>query len=720
MVPSRALPLVTSKKFSALRGLWALGLALTATAFGGDLSRKELTELFRPDHIAQVAFAPDGAHLAYVVRSSNAQWIVIRSVDRPEEKTTVYFGVDEQRGRRFRVTFLEWADAARLVYAVAVPPERERVNEEIHVVGMDGKGDRKLTDSEAMETVYWGKGDLDAHSVRRRLRVIGFPTDKAGTLVIEALFDLARETEAYQIDLATGKVTRTDRCDSMDRSLFDQQGGLRVVQTSEFPSGLNGGMRGMDPAPRRQRFRVRLAPRGPWEDLDRVTKPSQLAFNHVIDEWYHPRSFPLGFDADPHVLYYASNVGRDTVGLFRLDLTTGTRAAVPVETAGQDLFDPADALDSRKLVFDRQGHLSGVRLPAPNGGTHWLDARLGEWQRLLATRFPDRETRIVGWDDAKTRVLVYVVGPGTPGRYFVVQSGPPERYLEVLRQFLAWPSERLAPVDAFSFLAPYGVRLSAKMTFALQPRQTPAPLVVRFREIPGRAGAEVGFDPGAQALAALGFNVLDVDHRGAAGYGIAFRDAAKTAPDRVALEDVRAAVAWAREHYRFNSRRVAVLGDGIGGYLALRAAELYPAEFQCAVTINGPTDLDRWLRENNPSPMPGAPRFTLKEVRLRSSFFDVNSAALASLSVVTGVKTLAAPVLMIRDPGEAWYDLGHVKALTTALARQHRELETAEQRGARRSDDPDGQARTYLRIAQFLNANLYSYRVDVGEEKPLP
>ena len=42
---------------------------------------------------------------------------------------------------------------------------------------------------------------------------------------------------------------------------------------------------------------------------------------------------------------------------------------------------------------------------------------------------------------------------------------------------------------------------------------------------------------------------------------------------------------------------MALVGDGFGGYLALRALELWPDEFRCVVTFNAPTDLAYWDAE---------------------------------------------------------------------------------------------------------------------------
>jgi acetyl esterase/lipase len=102
-----------------------------------------------------------------------------------------------------------------------------------------------------------------------------------------------------------------------------------------------------------------------------------------------------------------------------------------------------------------------------------------------------------------------------------------------------------------------------------------------------------GFRREAQALAAMGFAVLEVNHRGTNGFGRRHVTAMQEAYDRVPLEDVLVAVAWGRERAAFDPARVAVAGRGVGGYLALRALQLHPEVFRAGAALNAPMDLGR-------------------------------------------------------------------------------------------------------------------------------
>jgi pimeloyl-ACP methyl ester carboxylesterase len=100
-----------------------------------------------------------------------------------------------------------------------------------------------------------------------------------------------------------------------------------------------------------------------------------------------------------------------------------------------------------------------------------------------------------------------------------------------------------------------------------------------------------GFQRDAQALAAMGFMVAQINYRGSTGFGRRQREAISEGFDRIPVDDALAAIEWLGARHGFDRKRVAVGGEGFGGYLALRAVQLHPDAFRCAVAINAPFDL---------------------------------------------------------------------------------------------------------------------------------
>jgi dipeptidyl aminopeptidase/acylaminoacyl peptidase len=276
------------------------------------------------------------------------------------------------------------------------------------------------------------------------------------------------------------------------------------------------------------------------------------------------------------------------------------------------------------------------------------------------------------------------------------------------------PTEAEGAATPFDFTSAAGVHLRGMLTMPRQSRTSPPPLVVYCRDLPGRR-TPIGVNREVQALSGMGFAVVQVDYRGVAGLGARHRDAVKAAFDLIPIADVRATVTWLSALQKINPRRVAVVGQGFGGFVALRAAQLHPQEFRCAVSINAPTDPGRWVRE----PRMSADGRTLPslDLELRRAFFDGDHAQLAAMAVTKHLEALVRPVFVIQDADkrDLWESQG--TRLRDALARRGAQSEYLEVTNDFTRGEPEARARVFARIGEFLNENIYDFGVNVGEVK---
>lgn len=248
-----------------------------------------------------------------------------------------------------------------------------------------------------------------------------------------------------------------------------------------------------------------------------------------------------------------------------------------------------------KVVGERQ---EGVR-PA----TRWRDEDLARVQRELALKFSRRIVEILDWSDTHGRVLFRVTGGRDPGRVFIYQRLE-DLALEIFRCAPWLIAAKLHPTRFFEFDAPNGIRLSGYLTSSETSHSTPPPLLVIFpSEIPGRA--QPAFDPEAQVMADMGFAVARLNHRNGAGGGVENPAALRAAIDRDSAADARATTEWLAKRdpdHAFDLQRIATLGRGFGGCLALRAAQSQPTVFRAAIAIDAPTELRPSLADSADTP----------------------------------------------------------------------------------------------------------------------
>src|SRR5690606_27887271 len=122
------------------------------------------------------------------------------------------------------------------------------------------------------------------------------------------------------------------------------------------------------------------------------------AFSISPENVFGERAVPLGFDEDPSILYFAANIGRDTFGIYDLDLETGQRGGLVIENPHLDLIDitASGVPQAGALVFDRfTRKLVGVRYHGNRRMTAWLRSDLLAVQDALASAFENQSVEIL-------------------------------------------------------------------------------------------------------------------------------------------------------------------------------------------------------------------------------------------------------------------------------------------------------------------------------------
>jgi pimeloyl-ACP methyl ester carboxylesterase len=207
----------------------------------------------------------------------------------------------------------------------------------------------------------------------------------------------------------------------------------------------------------------------------------------------------------------------------------------------------------------------------------------------------------------------------------------------------------------------------------------------------------------------------------AAAGGLSLRDdlnALRTAVDRVSVEDARAAIEWiaARNPDRpFDRTRVATLGRGFGGYLAVRALQLQPAVFRCGIAIDAPLDLRAWLRAQETA----AAAAQQKPARaIPAALIDHDGADWKKLSVLEQADTLTNPVFLLVERGRHPAIDAATSALGARLQTFGRTCEQLELDAGFAAGLPASRATVYRKMEEFLNLRLSDsvVKIDPGKE----
>lgn len=567
-----------------------------------------LEALLVPPRASLATLSRDGRHLAYVVTAGLETRIDLVATQPPYDKTSCFLG-NLQGGR---ILQLAWTSPTRVVFAAE--------NWTVGTVAVKDPHPRIVLDADDFAIdVPLAMDDIDTEnlitSVRypRPPRLLGLWPDAPDQVVVEGVAgrDLESSTAVTaRLDLATG-----------DWQPLDD---VRITNTAvRFWPDAQGRYRWQEDRTRLPlRWRARkLDAKGrarSWQPLAKQL-PDDLvtAFTVDADRLWTDRAFPLGFSPDGRLFYFASNVGQDTYGLRAWDTQEQRLTDLRVDLPGIDVATPHSdltprplgrnernqrqynaavyytdfqaALPPNPLIFDRaSGQLVGLRLPALPTGAHWLDPELATLQATLTRDHPGRRVELLDWDDARDAFAVNVSAPGSAGRYFVYhRSGA--RWVEMLtRETVPQATER-QPVESITIESPDGAALTARLTHPRQPLGRKPPLVFLLGNGPWSPASPPRSGP-AQMLAAYGCLVVELDLPGRSGRGNSALLHGREDPPQTTAADLDRILDWLQTNQSVDSRRLALVGEGYGAWLALRVAELRPGVYRSIVSLNGLND----------------------------------------------------------------------------------------------------------------------------------
>ncbi|HVU23111.1 MAG TPA: alpha/beta fold hydrolase [Opitutus sp.] len=259
------------------------------------------------------------------------------------------------------------------------------------------------------------------------------------------------------------------------------------------------------------------------------------------------------------------------------------------------LNDPAYDFDGW-LFRDPVSHdIVGAIYDRAGPSVAWFTEPYRDLQKAIDRLFPGMIARILGIDDAGKIVLVSTFSDRQPPIYQIVDldahtAGP-------IRNSAPWiDPARMQPMSVTKFKTRDGRKLDAYVTLpAGASRQHPPPLVVLPHDyVFGRD--TWGYNAETQFFASRGYAVLRPNYRGSAGTRWMFPESDDWDYRKMRDDVIDATKALLDSGY-VDPKRVAIIGTGFGGYLALAGAAFEPAVFQCTVAVSPVCDWANTLKD---------------------------------------------------------------------------------------------------------------------------
>ncbi len=529
--------------------------------------------------------SPDGKHLAFLAEVNGVMNVWVAPIDKPDAARAVT--KDTKRGIRM----YRWAyDNTHILYI-----QDKDGDENWHVYATNLRN-TKTTDLTPID------------GVQARIEEVGerFPDE-----ILVLLNDRDKSLhDVYRVNIATA-----------ERRLIQKNTGFLGFVTDDDYN---------------VRFASRMLPDGSME----VLKPQE-------DNWTLFTSIPaedalstniLGFDKSGKTLYIEDSRGRNTSGLFALNLATNEKKLLASDDradVGAVLRHPTEkTIQAVNCEYDRR---------------RWIvvDPQIGSDLEFLKTVNPGDVLITSRSLDDKNWIVAFVVDDGPVRYYHYTRPDRKTRFLFTNRRKLeGLPLAKMHPVviksrDGLNLVSFLSLPVWTDPKHTGRPNE-PVPMVLLVHGGPW-ARDTWGLDGMHQWLANRGYAVLSVNFRGSTGLGKSFANAGNLEWAGRMHDDLVDAVKWAEKEKIADPKRVAIMGGSYGGYSTLVGLTFTPELFACGVDIVGPSNLITLL---NSIPPYWKPMLDLFTTRVGDHRTDEGRKLLSERSPLTYVERIQRPLLI--------------------------------------------------------------------------
>ena len=380
-------------------------------------------------------------------------------------------------------------------------------------------------------------------------------------------------------------------------------------------------------------------------------------FKPIIENNFKTFVRPIAFTGEKKYFYALSNVNRDKTALVEINAEDGKEKKV--------IFSCNNA-DIQNVEYSKNKHrLELVKWEAAKPQKHFLNNDIKGMYDKLLTKLKGNEIDITDRDSAENKFIIISYTDRNPGSYYIYENNTGKfRKLGDINSSLK-PAE-LCAMQPISYKASDGLIINGYLTLPLGARKTNLPVVVIPHDGPFNQSVTWRYNPEVQFLANRGYAVFQINFRGSTGYGKDFYDAGFKEVGGKIQGDITDGVKWLIDNKTANPKKIAIFGNGFGGFSALYGISFHPGLYNCAIVQHGLINFFTYIKD--------APPFQKPFVKMMYEMVgnpESDASQLRAISPVFHTDKIKAPLLIFQGGKDERANISELDQFVRELQRQN-------------------------------------------------
>jgi dipeptidyl aminopeptidase/acylaminoacyl peptidase len=613
--------MMLTKRLHLVCLVFFLALPVQNIAYGNDPLPSEAFSAL--PKISAVQISPDGEHLIFLVNIEDQTALACQHIESGN-----WIGIAKTDNKKFKFRKICWANNDTILFSAEFPFRRYLSVPTVETRIFAAKSDGSEKYDTLVEPRIPAKGEAD-HISQMQDNIISLLPDDPEHILMAIDFDEATLPSVYKVNVRTGARKRVQRPRAKVRDwMVDQQDVIRIGQTF---------------------------------DEDTIST-STLIYNPSSKKWVEawksevfsdPPVTPLGFGADPNILYVRSDLnGKNAI--FRVDVSKpGLHKELVVKDDDYDI--------NGSLIYSpKTRDVVGVYHSESDGARIYWHEGYKKFQAAIDKALPDTTNYLIDFSKDMRRYIVYSTSDTAPGVYYI---GDRDKHtLNVIEYEYPQLEGKLRGKRKITYTARDGKTIEGYLTMPAEyTHDAPGAAVILPHGGP-MARDYGGFDYWAEFLASKGLVVFQPNFRGSSGYGWDFEMEALENFGLTMQDDLTDAADWLVEQKLADPERLAIVGASYGGYAALMGAVKTPDLFRCAVSFAGISDLVA-LRNSYRN-------YLSYQVAMKQ--FGTESKKMKSVSPCRQVDKINIPILLVHGENDRTVAIEQSRKMAKNLERENK------------------------------------------------